>query len=261
MPTNPTSPSPTAEKPLVVRWQRRSIQTGRRSQTIDLAFLFDPMRPVHTSNVEPFAPPDHCRLESSCRVKPLQFVLADDPWFAANHHGGAFISANSSMRADAQRIVIVFAWQPSRTIARKKLWTKIRAKVPKSFHGNFTAISPSGNPFRRQPSTHHPSRPSLAKRRTARTHFGNVHGTGVFDEAAQVCRPPTFGNKLTKTETLRPSLKSFGAASRHLLLNDLRRPQRQGKKTTAVSLSLARLRPLLCKFPRDGVQIKSMPAT
>ena len=46
---------------------------------INLAYLFDPMMAVHTSNVEPLPHQITAVYESMLPRQPLRFVLADDP--------------------------------------------------------------------------------------------------------------------------------------------------------------------------------------
>jgi len=171
LPTIQHPPSPRPESPWSFRWQRRSIQTGRRSQTIDLAFLFDPMngrsqRP--TSN--------RCPTRSTAvpnpmlRVMPFPVRTGDDPGSAKPIMAG-FISRDSSCEADAtaksssfRLAALVEQWQ-------EETLGQISGSKFKSFHGNFHGNSPSGNPFDDNRSTHQipffdqvPSR----KRRTAR---------------------------------------------------------------------------------------------
>jgi hypothetical protein len=46
---------------------------------IDLAYLFEPMMAVHTSNVEPLPHQITAVYESMLPKQPLRFILADDP--------------------------------------------------------------------------------------------------------------------------------------------------------------------------------------
>ena len=48
------------------------------AKRIDLAFLFDPMMAVHTSNVDPLPHQITAVHESMLHKQPLRFVLADD---------------------------------------------------------------------------------------------------------------------------------------------------------------------------------------
>ena len=76
------------------------------AKRIDLAFLFDPMMAVHTSNVEPLPHQITAVYESMLPRQPLRFVLADDPGAGKTIMAGLYIR-ELIMRADARRILIV----------------------------------------------------------------------------------------------------------------------------------------------------------
>jgi hypothetical protein len=63
---------------------------------VDLAFLFDPMMAVYTSNVEPLPHQFTAVNESMLPHQPLRFVLADDPG------AGKAIMAGLCMRGSAR---------------------------------------------------------------------------------------------------------------------------------------------------------------
>lgn len=73
---------------------------------INLAYLFDPMMAVHTSNVEPLPHQITAVYESMLPKQPLRFVLADDPGAGKTIMAGLLIR-ELLMRADAERILIV----------------------------------------------------------------------------------------------------------------------------------------------------------
>lgn len=73
---------------------------------INLAYLFDPMMAVHTSNVDPFPHQITAVYESMLPRQPLRFVLADDPGAGKTIMAGLFIR-ELVMRADGKRILIV----------------------------------------------------------------------------------------------------------------------------------------------------------
>lgn len=73
---------------------------------INLAYLFDPMMAVHTSNVEPLPHQITAVYESMLPRQPLRYVLADDPGAGKTIMAGLFIR-ELVMRADAKRILIV----------------------------------------------------------------------------------------------------------------------------------------------------------
>ena len=56
-----------------------AFQLTCEAKRIDLAFLFDPMMAVHTSNVDPLPHQITAVYESMLHKQPLRFVLADDP--------------------------------------------------------------------------------------------------------------------------------------------------------------------------------------
>jgi hypothetical protein len=61
------------------------------AKRIDLAFLFDPMMAVHTSNVEPLPHQITGVYESLLPRQPLRFVLADDPGAGKTIMAGLYI--------------------------------------------------------------------------------------------------------------------------------------------------------------------------
>lgn len=63
------------------------FQLTCEAKRIDLAFLFDPMMAVHTSNVDPLPHQITAVYESMLPRQPLRFVLADDPGAGRTHHG------------------------------------------------------------------------------------------------------------------------------------------------------------------------------
>jgi len=73
---------------------------------INLAYLFDPMMAVHTSNVEPLPHQITAVYEAMLPRQPLRYVLADDPGAGKTIMAGLFIR-ELLMRADAKRVLIV----------------------------------------------------------------------------------------------------------------------------------------------------------
>jgi hypothetical protein len=68
-----------AERPFSFDGDGAAFQLACEAKRIDLAFLFDPMMAVHTSNVEPLPHQITAVYESMLPRQPLRFVLADDP--------------------------------------------------------------------------------------------------------------------------------------------------------------------------------------
>ena len=73
---------------------------------INLAYLFDPMLAVHTSNVEPLPHQITAVYESMLPRQPLRYVLADDPGAGKTIMAGLFMR-ELLMRADARRILVI----------------------------------------------------------------------------------------------------------------------------------------------------------
>jgi hypothetical protein len=69
----------TVERPWAFDGDAAAFQLACEAKRIDLAFLFDPMMAVHTSNVEPLPHQITAVYESMLPRQPLRFVLADDP--------------------------------------------------------------------------------------------------------------------------------------------------------------------------------------
>jgi len=76
------------------------------AQRIKLAYLFDPMMAVHTSNVEPLPHQITAVYESMLHKQPLRFVLADDPGAGKTIMAGLLVR-ELMMRGDTKRILIV----------------------------------------------------------------------------------------------------------------------------------------------------------
>lgn len=121
-----------------------SFKLAVEAKRIDLAFLFDPMMAVHTSNVEPLPHQITAVYESMLPRQPLRFVLADDPGAGKTIMAGLFIR-ELLMRADARRILIV---APGSLVEqwRDELYQKFGLEF-RVFSRELAATSPSGNPF------------------------------------------------------------------------------------------------------------------
>ena len=76
----------TAERPFSFDGDGAAFQLTCEAKRIDLAFLFDPMMAVHTSNVDPLPHQITAVYESLLPRQPLRFLLADRraeaPWIA-----------------------------------------------------------------------------------------------------------------------------------------------------------------------------------
>lgn len=111
---------------------------------INLAYLFDPMMAVHTSNVEPLPHQITAVYESMLPKQPLRYVLADDPGAGKTIMAGLFIR-EMIMRADAQRILIV---APGSLVEQwqDELFEKFGLEFT-IFTKNHVEQSRTGNPF------------------------------------------------------------------------------------------------------------------
>ena len=69
----------TKERPWAFDGDGEAFKLAVEAKRIDLAFLFDPMMAVHTSNVEPLPHQITAVYEAMLPRQPLRFVLADDP--------------------------------------------------------------------------------------------------------------------------------------------------------------------------------------
>ncbi len=83
-----------------------AFKLAAEAYRINLAYLFDPMMAVHTSNVEPLPHQITAVYESMLPRQPLRYVLADDPGAGKTIMAGLFIR-ELLMRAEAQRVLIV----------------------------------------------------------------------------------------------------------------------------------------------------------
>jgi len=183
------------------------------AKRIDLAFLFDPMMAVHTSNVEPLPHQITAVYEAMLPRQPLRFVLADDPGAGKTIMAGLYIR-ELIMRADARRIVIV---APGSLVDqwREEMFEKFGLEF-RVFTRDLEAATPSGNPF--EDIDHLIVRlDQMARNEELRE---KLCAAGwdlvVFDEAHKLAAH-FYGNKLEKTGRFRLAEK-LGAQTRHLLL-------------------------------------------
>src|SRR5262245_7601992 len=79
------------EKPWAFDGDGETFKLVVEAKRIDLAFLFDPMMAVHTSNVEPLPHQITAVYESMLPRQPLRFVLADDPGAGKTIMAGLYV--------------------------------------------------------------------------------------------------------------------------------------------------------------------------
>jgi superfamily II DNA or RNA helicase len=203
----------TLEKPFSFEGDGAAFQLACEAKRIDLAFLFDPMMAVHTSNVEPLPHQITAVYEALLPRQPLRYLLADDPGAGKTIMAGLYIR-ELIMRADARRILIV---APGSLVEqwRDELFEKFGLEFS-VYSPLLEQASPSGNPF----DTHHQlvvrldqiSRNEDLQEKLCAAGWDLV----VFDEAHKLAAH-YFGSKLEKTARFRLAEK-LGVATRHLLL-------------------------------------------
>jgi hypothetical protein len=96
----------TQERPWSFDGNAEDFKLAVEAKRIDLAFLFDPMMGVHTSNVDPLPHQITAVYEAMLPRQPLRFVLADDPGAGKTIMAGLYIR-ELIMRADTRRILII----------------------------------------------------------------------------------------------------------------------------------------------------------
>src|SRR5438876_302049 len=132
------------ERPFSFDGDGAAFQLACEAKRIDLAFLFDPMMAVHTSNVEALPHQITAVYESMLPRQPLRFVLADDPGAGKTIMAGLYFR-ELIMRADARRILIV---APGSLVEqwRDEMFEKFGLEF-RVFTKDLEAATPSGNPF------------------------------------------------------------------------------------------------------------------
>ena len=183
------------------------------AKRIDLAFLFDPMMAVHTSNVEPLPHQITAVYESMLPRQPLRFVLADDPGAGKTIMAGLYIR-ELIMRADSRRILVV---APGSLVEqwRDELFEKFGLQF-NVFSAALEAATPTGNPF--EDLDHlivrldQMARNEELQEKLLATTWDLV----IFDEAHKLSAH-FFGSEVKKTGRFLFAEK-LGARTRHLLL-------------------------------------------
>lgn len=180
---------------------------------INLAYLFDPMMAVHTSNVEPLPHQITAVYESMLPRQPLRYVLADDPGAGKTIMAGLFIR-ELLMRADARRVLIV---------APGSLVEQWQDEMFEKFGLDFTLFSReqveqsrSGNPFDDfdllVARVDQLSRNEDLQEKLRLSHWDLI----VVDEAHKLSAS-YFGNKVNKTKRFMLG-ELLGSITRHFLL-------------------------------------------
>lgn len=203
----------TTERPWAFDGDAADFQLACEAKRIDLAFLFDPMMAVHTSNVEPLPHQITAVYESMLPRQPLRYVLADDPGAGKTIMAGLYIR-ELIMRADARRVLIV---APGSLVEqwRDELFEKFGLEF-RVFSQALEQASPSGNVFEDHNQVvvrlDQMSRNEALQQQLCAAGWDLV----VFDEAHKLSAH-FFGTKLEKTGRFRLA-EELGKHTRHLLL-------------------------------------------
>jgi superfamily II DNA or RNA helicase len=202
-----------AERPWSFDGDGEHFKLAVEAKRIDLAFLFDPMMAVHTSNVDPLPHQITAVYESLLPRQPLRFVLADDPGAGKTIMAGLYIR-ELLMRADARRILII---APGSLVEqwRDELYEKFGLEF-RIFSKELDSASPSGNPF--EDHDHLIVRLDQMSRNEESQEKLCLAGWDlvVFDEAHKLSAH-FYGSKIEKTGRFKLA-ERVGQNTRHLLL-------------------------------------------
>jgi SNF2 family DNA or RNA helicase len=203
----------TTEHPWSFDGDGDAFKLAVEAKRIDLAFLFDPMMAVHTSNVEPLPHQITAVYESMLPRQPLRFVLADDPGAGKTIMTGLYIR-ELIMRADSRRILVV---APGSLVEqwRDELFEKFGLQFH-VFSSALEAATPTGNPF--EDLDHLIVRlDQMARNEELQAKLLNTSwDLVIFDEAHKLAAH-FFGSKLERTGRFILA-EQLGACTRHLLL-------------------------------------------
>ncbi len=214
----------TSERPWSFDGDGDAFKLAIEAKRIDLAFLFDPMMAVHTSNVEPLPHQITAVYESMLPKQPLRFVLADDPGAGKTIMSGLYIR-ELIMRADSRRVLVV---APGSLVEqwRDEMFEKFGLEF-RVFNKDLEAATPSGNPFEdmdhlivRLDQLSRDEEGEGAEEKKPGPLQSKLLAAGwdlvIFDEAHKL-GAHYFGSKLEKTARFRFA-ERLGARTRHLLL-------------------------------------------
>ncbi len=203
----------TTERPWSFDGDGAAFQLTCEAKRIDLAFLFDPMMAVHTSNVDPLPHQITAVYESMLPRQPLRYVLADDPGAGKTIMAGLYIR-ELVLRADARRVLIV---APGSLVDqwRDELFEKFGLEF-RVYSALLEQATPGGNPF----EDHHQLIVRLDQMARNEDLQAKLCAAGwdlvVFDEAHKLAAH-FYGSKLETTGRYRFA-ERLGRDTRHLLL-------------------------------------------
>jgi len=203
----------TVESPWSFDGDGEAFKLAVEAKRIDLAFLFDPMMAIHTSNVEPLPHQITAVYESMLPKQPLRFVLADDPGSGKTIMAGLYIR-ELIMRADARRVLIV---APGSLVEqwRDELFEKFGLEF-KVFSKELEASSPSGNAFNDYDQQIVRLDQMARNEELQEKLCSEPWDLVIFDEAHKLSAH-FYGQKLEKTGRYKFA-ERIGAHTRHLLL-------------------------------------------
>ncbi|ABK99487.1 helicase-related protein [Pelobacter propionicus] len=180
---------------------------------INLAYLFDSMMAVHTSNVQPLPHQITAVYESMLPRQPLRYVLADDPGAGKTVMAGLYIR-ELMMRADAQRVLI---------IAPGSLVEQWQDELYEKFGLTFTIFSReleqqsrTGNAFYEN-DTLIARLDQLSRSEDLQEKLTSVNWDLVIFDEAHKLSATWYGQKVTETKRFKLA-KFLGSTTRHLLL-------------------------------------------
>lgn len=203
----------TTERPWSFDGDGEAFKLAVEAKRIDLAFLFDPMMAVHTSNVEPLPHQITAVYESMLPRQPLRFVLADDPGAGKTIMAGLYIR-ELIMRADSRRILVV---APGSLVEqwRDELFEKFGLQF-QVFSSALEAATPSSNPF--EEFDHLVVRlDQMARNEDLQAKLlATTWDLVIFDEAHKLSAH-FFGSEIKKTGRFELA-EQLGSRTRHLLL-------------------------------------------
>ncbi len=178
-----------------------------------VAYLFDPMMAVHTSNVEPLPHQISAVYEQMLPRMPLRYVLADDPGAGKTIMAGLLIQ-ELLIRADVRRVLIVSPgslteqWQD-------ELWEKFGLHF-EIFSREKQEQSASGNYFVEQERVI-VRLDQLSRNEDNQRNCIDAHWDLVIVDEAHKMSASYFGNKVNETKRFNLG-KALGAVTRHFLL-------------------------------------------
>ena len=180
---------------------------------ISLAYLFDPMMAVHTSNVQPLPHQITAVYESMLPRQPLRYVLADDPGAGKTIMAGLLIR-ELIMRADARRILIVSPGSLS-----EQWYDEMSSKFGLQFDlfdRRMLDLSHSGNPFDDYDLLI-ARLDQLARSEDLQEKLSHSSWDLVIVDEAHKMSASFFGKKVNKTQRFKLG-ELLGRRTRHFLL-------------------------------------------